>query len=87
MPVKVKDSPQEQPDVSKVTPVYVPVNSIRSPLLDVTIINGQGKYQVVKGAWNDLEKRWEYESGLPIEYEVVKTDPITGTEDHYPEEI
>lgn len=84
MSIHVKDTIHSQPDVSKVRPVYVPKNGTRSYTLNVVFINGQGKYQTKRGYWDDLDKCWRYASSAdPIEYEVVKSEPIEETKQHY----
>lgn len=82
--VKVNETVHDQPDVSKVTPVYVPKCGTRSYTLDVTFINGYGEYQTRKGFWDDVDKAWRFaSSGDKIEYEVVKSEPIQETKQHY----
>lgn len=82
--VKVKETVHDQPDVSKVTPVYVPKCSTRSYTMDVTFINGYGEYQTRKGFWDDVDKLWRFaSSGGRINYEVVKSEPIQETKQHY----
>lgn len=82
--IKVNETIHDQPDVSKVRPVYVPANSTRSYTVQVTFINDRGKYQQTAGYWDDIEKCWRHESnGYQIQYEVVKSDPLPETEKHY----
>lgn len=77
--VKTIDNPWNQPDVSKVTPVYVPKNGTRSYKMDIVFIKN-GQYRTVCGYWDDIDKCWRYaSSGEKISYEIVRTKPNPDT--------
>lgn len=80
--VKVKEKPWNQPDVSKVTPVYVPSNGTRSYTMDIVFMK-DGKYRRTQGYFDDIDKCWRKCNGNKIDYEIVRTEPNEDTVKHF----
>ena len=81
--MKVKDNPWNQPDVSEVTPVYVPNCGTRSYTMDIVFMK-DGSYSRTAGYFDDIDKCWRYaSSGDRINYEIVRTEPNEDTIKHF----
>lgn len=85
MPVQVKDTPFEQPDVSKIDPVHVPMNHTASYPVKLIYTDEYERYRHCIAYWDAIDKCWRYQpSGLQVDYgEAVRTEPIDETKQHY----
>lgn len=73
--MKVNETIFDQPDVSQITPVFVPHNATRSGNYELVYINDYGRYQSTTAYWCDIEKVWcKTSSGEPINHEIVRHD-------------
>ena len=80
--MKVIENPWNQPDVSDVTPVYVPKCGTRSYTMDIIFLKNN-RYMTTQGYWDDLDKCWRHCNGEQIEYEIVRTEPNEDTIKHF----
>lgn len=83
--VKVKESVHDQPDVSRIDPVHVPVNHTSSFPVKLVYTDEQDRYRHCIACWDGIDKCWRYQSNrTKVEYnEAIRTEPIEETKQHY----
>ena len=64
------------PDVSKVAPIPIEDNAIRTPMMEVTFINEYGRYEPCYAYWHDVMKCFYRPDGSVITNEIARTDVI-----------
>ena len=72
--IEIKEDAFTQPDVSRVTPVFVPHNATRSGNYDLVYVNDYGRYERAVAYWCDIDKTWKRTSGEAIKNEIVRHD-------------
>jgi len=64
------------PDVSKVPPIPIEDNAIRTPWLDVTYVDENKNYRHSIAYWHDIDKCFYRPDGSVITNEIARTDFI-----------